>query len=306
MASRRGGEGEKNKNNKAKGRRRKEGTTPAFLQEKFRGSLFNEDFFFLPSKFRRIITGIAIIRGTFLLNLSDEELSHFLTTLLVRCIAFLHAGYYNLTILGHILFYEVLKYFLKLLIALDHHLLYKMRLGACAVVPLHWHRLRSAFLSFGFHLSLAISSVSQYQWEGRSANEGLNDRGEEKRTQLARACSRHLLLIMFRSELSERILGVYAFSGFFPSASLWVWKPVLDKCTSLYYSPELAAVSDAMWEARWENSSPPPPRLAFILYFVISKNKLWLLNAVSLFLCKLLLSLAKGCRKPHVSMTAIN
>lgn len=83
-----------------------------------------------------MITGIAIIKGTFLLNLSDEELPHFLTTLLVRCIAFLHAGYYNLTILGHILFYEVLKHFLKLLIALTI-IFYKRRLGAYAVVPLH-------------------------------------------------------------------------------------------------------------------------------------------------------------------------
>lgn len=79
-----------------------------------------------------MITGIAIIRGTFLLNLSDEELPHFLTTLLVRCIAFLHAGYDNLTIWGHILFYEVLKHFLKLLIALDHHLLQKETWCLCS------------------------------------------------------------------------------------------------------------------------------------------------------------------------------
>jgi len=203
---------------------------------------------FLPSKAVKV--GTAFWRSTFVLCLSDEELSHFLTTPLLRCIAFLHASHYNLMILGHILFCEVLKYFLKLITAPHPNLLllYEIKHGAHAAVPFKWYRLgRSVFLSFGFSVSCAMCSVSQYQWWSNSANEALNDRGEEKRTQLTQACSRHLLLTMFHSELSERILGVYSFSGFFPSQSLWVWKHLLDKCSSLYSSPELTAVCDAVW-----------------------------------------------------------
>lgn len=68
------------------------------------GFFFSMRIFFLPSKGVIIASGI----GTFLLHLSDEELSHFLTTPLVRYLALLHTGYYNLTILGHILFHKVL------------------------------------------------------------------------------------------------------------------------------------------------------------------------------------------------------
>lgn len=65
----------------------------------------NEHIIFLPSKRVTIASGI----GIFLLHLSAEELSHFLTTPLVRYISLLHTGYYNLTILGHILFHEALQ-----------------------------------------------------------------------------------------------------------------------------------------------------------------------------------------------------